>query len=219
MKLETALNEIKNIVDMYFSENDIYKDETKIRLIAPSYGTKEVIEVIESLLSTNVTMGKKVSEFENMFSTYLNVKYGTMVNSGSSANLIALQILSNPAIRNNIKPKDEIITPALTWSTTVFPMFDIHAVPVFVDVDPKTLTIDVNQLKSALSKKTKAIMPVHLLGHPCDMDYITEFAEDNSLYIIEDCCEAHGAMWKGKKVGSFGDIGTFSFFFLIIYLR
>ncbi|UJG41583.1 MAG: DegT/DnrJ/EryC1/StrS family aminotransferase [Candidatus Heimdallarchaeum aukensis] len=213
MKLETALNEIKNIVDMYFSENDIYKDETKIRLIAPSYGTKEVIEVIESLLSTNVTMGKKVSEFENMFSTYLNVKYGTMVNSGSSANLIALQILSNPAIRNNIKPKDEIITPALTWSTTVFPMFDIHAVPVFVDVDPKTLTIDVNQLKSALSKKTKAIMPVHLLGHPCDMDYITEFAEDNSLYIIEDCCEAHGAMWKGKKVGSFGDIGTFSFFF------
>lgn len=213
MDLEYAINEIQKIVRKYFQENPPNKVKDKISLISPSYNEDEVIEVIESLLSTYVTMGKKVYAFEKMFANYLNTSYGTMVNSGSSANLIALEILSNPVLKDRIKPNDEIITPALTWSTTVFPIIDIHAVPVFVDVNPNSFTLDTTQLELALSKKTKAIMPVHLLGYPCDMDHIQDFAEEHDLFIIEDCCEAHGAEWNGKKVGSFGDLGTFSFFF------
>jgi len=213
MDINEALSQIREIIIKYFSENNIYHDGKKIKLIAPSYDVQEVIEVIDSMLSTNVTMGEKVRKFENSFSSYINVNYGTMVNSGSSANLLALQILSNNVIINNIKPKDEIITPALTWSTTVFPMFDIRAIPVFVDVEPNSLTIDIEQLEKAVTKRTKAIMPVHLLGYPCNMDFIKDFAEDHDLFIIEDCCEAHGAMFNNKKVGSFGDLATFSFFF------
>ncbi len=213
MNLDDAITEIRKIVEKYFHSNPPLEMGDKIRLISPSYNEDEVIEAIESLLSTQVTMGKKVYSFEEKFANYLGVKYGTMVNSGSSSNLIALEVLANPILKNNIKPGDEIITPALTWSTTVFPIIDIQAVPVFVDSNPETLTIDIEQLESALSERTKAIMPVHLLGYPCNMDYIKDFAEDNDLFIIEDCCEAHGAEWKGKKVGSFGDLGSYSFFF------
>ncbi len=213
MNIDEALSEIKKIVEKYFQANPPLDMGEKINLISPSYNEDEVVEAIESLLSTYVTMGKKVYSFEKKFADYLDVKYGTMVNSGSSSNLIALEVLANPLLRDGIRPRDEIITPALTWSTTVFPIIDIHAVPVFVDSDPNTLTIDVEQLESALSEKTKAIMPVHLLGYPCNMDYIMDFAEDNDLFVIEDCCEAHGAEWKKKKVGSFGDLGSYSFFF------
>ena len=213
MNIEKAIKDIEKIVRRYFELNPVNKTDDKISLISPSYDADEVVEVIESLLSTYVTMGKKVYAFEEKFSRYLDVKYGTMVNSGSSANLIALEILSNPVLKDRIQSGDEIITPALTWSTTVFPIFDIHAIPVFVDSDPNTLTMNTEQLELALSEKTKAIMPVHLLGYPCDMSYICDFAEDHDLYIIEDCCEAHGAEWNGKKVGGFGDLGTYSFFF------
>ena len=213
MNIEKAIKDIEKIVRRYFELNPVNKTDGKISLISPSYDADEVVEAIESLLSTYVTMGKKVYAFEEKFSRYLDVKYGTMVNSGSSANLIALEILSNPVLKDRIQSGDEIITPALTWSTTVFPIFDIHAIPVFVDSDPNTLTMNTEQLELALSEKTKAIMPVHLLGYPCDMSYICDFAEDHDLYIIEDCCEAHGAEWNGKKVGGFGDLGTYSFFF------
>lgn len=213
MNIEKAIKDIEKIVRRYFDLNPPGTTDDKINLVSPPYDADEVIEAIESLLSTYVTMGKKVYAFEDKFSKYLDVKYGTMVNSGSSANLIVLEILSNPVLKNRIQPGDEIITPALTWSTTVFPMFDIHAIPVFVDSDPNTLTMKTEQLEQALSNKTKAIMPVHLLGYPCDMSYICDFAEDHDLFIIEDCCEAHGAEWKGKKVGGFGDLGTYSFFF------
>ena len=213
MNLEEALKQIKIIVEKYFTDNPPLDMGDKISLISPSYNEDEVLESIESLLSTYVTMGEKVYTFENLWVKYVGSKYGTMVNSGSSSNLLALEVLANPMIKNRIKPRDEIITPALTWSTTVFPIIDIHATPVFVDSDPNTLTIDTNQLEKALSEKTKAIMPVHLLGHPCNMDDILDFAEDNDLFVIEDCCEAHGAEWKGRKVGSFGDISSFSFFF------
>ena len=213
LDLENSLAEISKIVTSFFEKNLRYKPSKNIKLVAPSFNEKEVLEAIESFLTTQVTMGKKVLKFEDLFSDYIGIKYGTMVNSGSSANLIALEILSNPIIKENIKPGDEIITPALTWSTTVYPIIDIHAVPVFVDSDPNTYTMDVEQLEKALSEKTKAIMPVHLLGNPCDMDSINDFAKDHDLFVIEDCCEAHGAEWKGQKVGSFGDLSTFSFFF------
>lgn len=186
--------------------------KTKIPLASPPYGSEEVIESLESLLSMETTMGSKVKKFETLFSKFIDSKYSVMVNSGSSANLLALSVLSNPSLNNPIKGGDEIITPALTWATTVYPIVNIGAKPILVDVDIDTYNIDPSQIKEAITKKTKAIMVVHLLGYPCDIKAIKKIADKNGLYLIEDCCEAHAATYAGKKVGTFGDMATFSFF-------
>ena len=135
-----------------------------------------------------------------------------MVNSGSSANLLALSILSHPSLKNRIKSGDEIITPAVTWVTSVYPILNINAIPRFVDVKLNDYTIDPVQIENAINKKTKALLVVHLLGNPCDMNQITKIAKKHNLWLIEDSCEAHGAKYNGKYVGSFGDISTFSFY-------
>ena len=179
---------------------------TRIPLNVPTYGAPEVIEALDSLMSTWITMGKKVKRFEEMFAEYIGQKHAVMVNSGSSANLLALSAL-------NLQPGDEVITPALTWATTVFPIAQVGATPVLVDVDRETYNISISALWEAITPKTKAIMPVHLLGNPCDMDSIMALAHRYRLSVIEDSCEAHGAEYRGQKVGSFGNIGTFSFFF------
>ena len=180
--------------------------KTRIPLNVPTYGSPEVIEALDSLMSTWVTMGKKVKAFEGMFASYIGQKHAVMVNSGSSANLLALSAL-------NLQPGDEVITPALTWATTVFPIAQVGAIPVLVDVDRGTYNISPSAVEAAVTPRTRAIMPVHLLGNPCNMDAIMDIAKFHNLYVIEDCCEAHGAEYHGKKVGSFGDVATFSFFF------
>ena len=212
---EIIFNQLQNLIKEYFDLPDPLGSfpKDRIPLSVPSYGSEEVWGALESLLSGYVTMGKKVSTFEEAFAKYIGVQHGLMVNSGSTANLIALSILANPSLSNPIRPGEEIITPALTWSTTVWPILDIGAVPVFVDVLKEQFTIDPDKIRKAITPKTRAIMPVHLLGNPCDMTDICEIAEENDLYVIEDCCEAHGAKWNGRLVGSFGDLSTFSFFF------
>lgn len=212
-KKQRLQKKINQLFDEYYSEpkEEFKPNKTIIPLISPSYGKEEVGEAVSSLLSTWVTMGTKVSKFEKQFAKYIGTKYAVMVNSGSSANLLALSILSHPNI-SKVKRGSEIITPAVTWATTVYPMINVGLKPVFVDVDLDTYCINVEEMKSAISKKTSAIMPVHLLGNSCKMDNILKFANKNNLSIIEDACEAHGAQFMGKKVGSFGDLGTFSFF-------
>jgi len=183
--------------------------KTRIPLNVPTYGAPEVIEALESLMSTWVTMGKKVKTFEARFAEYIGREHAVMVNSGSSANLLALTCIYD------LQPGDEIITPALTWATTVFPIAQVGAVPVLVDVERDSYNISPDAIRAAITPRTRAIMPVHLLGNPCNMSAITEIALVNhhDIYLIEDCCEAHGAEYHGKKVGSFGDAATFSFFF------
>jgi CDP-6-deoxy-D-xylo-4-hexulose-3-dehydrase len=207
--------EINELVREFYKVKDyqFVPGETKIPLQYPPYGAEEVIETLESLLSTWVTMGKKVKLFEEMFSQYIGTKFGAMVHSGSSANLLALSVLSSSLLQNRINPGDEIITPSTTWITTVYPIVNINAIPVIVDVDHDTFNIDIEQIEKAITDKTKAIMPVHLLGNPCEIKQIMEIAKKYNLFVIEDTCEAHGATIDGKKVGSFGDINTFSFFF------
>lgn len=183
--------------------------KTRIPLNVPTYGAPEVIEALDSLMSTWVTMGKKVKTFEEMFAEYVGTRHGVMVNSGSSANLLALSALG-------LQPGDEVITPAVTWATTVFPIAQVGAVPVLVDVERDSYNISPKAINAALTPRTKAIMPVHLLGNPCNMDAIMNIATPigrRELYVIEDCCEAHGAEYHGRKVGCFGDVATFSFFF------
>jgi CDP-6-deoxy-D-xylo-4-hexulose-3-dehydrase len=135
-----------------------------------------------------------------------------MVNSGSSANLVALSVLANPTTPNGIRAGDEVIVPAVGFVTTVFPIVNVGAVPVLVDVELETFNIAIDQIERAITDKTKAIMPVHLVGNPCDITSVIEIARKHDLFVVEDACEAHGAEVDGKKVGSFGDIATFSFF-------
>jgi CDP-6-deoxy-D-xylo-4-hexulose-3-dehydrase len=215
MEKERVLEEIKGLVKDYFSEapKKFVPGETKIPLQISPYGWEESVEAIDSILSTWVTMGKKVKTFEDMFANYLGCKYASMVNSGSSANLLALSVLTNPLFRNKLNPGDEVITPATTWVTTVYPIANVNLIPVLVDVDIDTLNINVDAIENAITEKTRAIMPVHLLGNPCDIKRVMEIAGEHDLYVIEDTCESHGAEVGGKKVGTFGHMGTFSFFF------
>jgi len=209
--------QIKDLIKEYYSGTKskaaFVSGRTRIPLVLPSYDWEEVCEAIDCLLDAQVTMGEKVKQFESMFAEYTGTRFATMVNSGSSANLLALSILTNPLLENRIKRGDEVITPAVTWATTVFPIINCGLVPVLVDVELETFNINTEEIKKAVTDKTRAIMPVHLLGNPCEMDKIMNIAMEYNLYVIEDACEAHGAEFKGQKVGSFGDLATFSFFF------
>jgi CDP-4-dehydro-6-deoxyglucose reductase, E1 len=182
----------------------------RIPLIKQPYGNEEILESIDSLISGNVTMGKKVKQFEQDFAKYIGMKHAIMVNSGSSANLLALEAL---VAQGRLKKGDEIITPAVTWATTVFPIANVGAVPVIVDVELDTFDINPKEIEKAITPKTKAIMLVHLLGNPCKMQEIIRIALQNNLIIIEDACESHGAEYYGKKTGSFGEMSTFSFYY------
>lgn len=207
--------QIKRLMKQYFDleTNKFYPGKTKIPLSVPTFGFEEVYDACESMLTTWVTMGKKVVKFEDLFAKYIGCTNAIMVNSGSSANLLALSILCNPSLNTRITPGSEVITPAVTWSTTVAPIINVGAVPVLVDVKLEGYNSDIDEIEKAITRKTKAIMPVHLLGNPCDMKRIMEVAEAHDLFVIEDACEAIGAELNGKKVGNFGDLATFSFFF------
>lgn len=207
------MEEIRDSLKKYVAQRcSEYKSDKLLPLMMPTFGADEILEAFDSMVDLQVTMGKKVEKFEKDFSDYLGIKYSTMVNSGSSANLLALTILSNPMVENRIKPGDEVIVPAVTWSTSIFPIINIGAKPVLVDVDEDYL-LDVEKAKEMINEKTKAIMPVHLLGNVCDMDAISDISEDNKLFVIEDCCEAMGSEYKGKKVGNFSDMSSFSSYF------
>jgi len=216
MTRATPHQELRELIRRCFKDQQkpaFLPGRTRIPLNVPSFGWKEVWEALDSLLSTQVTMGKKVRQFEAMFAEYIGVEHAIMVNSGSSANLLALSILTNPLLSGQLQPGDEVITPAVTWATTVFPILNVGLLPVLVDVDLRTFNLIPQEVEKAITPKSRAILLVHLLGNPCDMAEIMAIARRHKLLVIEDACEAHGAEYGGRKVGSFGDIATFSFFF------
>ncbi len=207
--------QIRELVRRYFDDEGprFVEGRSALPLSVASYGWEEVWEAIDSMLARRVTIGDKVRRFEEMFAEYVGVRHAVMVNSGSSANLLALSVLTNPMAPRPLRPGDEVITPAVTWATTVFPIINVGAVPVLVDVDLETFCLDVDEVERAITPRTRAIMPVHLLGNPCDMVRLTEIARRHDLAVIEDTCEAHGAELAGRRAGSFGEMATFSFFF------
>lgn len=207
---DKTIERIAPILEEHFrTESEFVSGETTVGLSEPTFGADEVVEALDSLLSTMVTMGEKVARFEDQWSSYVGTDHCQMVNSGSSANLLALRAL----FEDSLSSADEVIVPAVSWSTSVFPVLDCGAKPVFVDVDEDTYTIDVDQFERAITPDTAAVVLVHLLGNPCEMDPIVELCDEHDIAIVEDCCEAHGARYDGRPVGSFGDLGTFSFFF------
>ncbi len=148
--------------------------------------------------------GTNVPEFAKQFAEFQGAKYGVCVNSGTSALYIALKAAE-------VGPGDEVITSPYTFQATVVAILMTHAVPVFVDTAPDSFLLDVSKIEEAITEKTKAILPVHIAGYPADLDELTEISEKHNLKLIEDCAQAHGAEWRGKGVGSWGDFGCFSF--------
>jgi len=155
--------------------------------------------------SQKFLFGEELSYFEKEFSEYVGSKFAIGVNSGSDALFLALKGLG-------IKEGDEVVTVSHTFISTVDAIVRNGAVPVFVDIDPQTFCIDTSRIPKKITPQTKAIIPVHIYGHPTDMGPIIDIAKANNLYVVEDACQAHGAEYKGKKVGSIGDLGCFSFY-------
>ncbi|MBF0333775.1 MAG: DegT/DnrJ/EryC1/StrS family aminotransferase [Alphaproteobacteria bacterium] len=184
-----------------------------VRLHEPTFGAAEIKAALECLLTTRITMGPKVKGFEAEFKAHLGSRNATMVNSGSSANLLAIAALANPATEDGLRPGDEVIVPALSWSTTVWPLIQLGLVPVVVDIDRATLNIDPAAVEAAIGPKTRAVMPVHVYGNPCDMDALVDICERRNLILIEDGCEALGSAYDGTPVCRFGRVGTFSFYY------
>lgn len=184
---------------------------TPIPLMVPQFGPEEIEAALRVLLSGRVTMGRNVEAFERRFAQYLGASHAIMVNSGSSANLLALSLLTLEKDRP-LRPGDEIITPAVTWATTVYPIAQLGCVPVLVDVELPSYNMNAESLSEAMGKRTRALLPVHLLGNPVEMKPLIELADERDLFLVEDACESHGAEVAGRKVGTFGDLGTFSFF-------
>ena len=223
MSRETEKQEIlklvKNYAEKYLSNinNNSYNIGDKIPYSEKVFDENEVVNLIDSSLDFWLTQGKYYDEFEDKLSKYLNVKFVSLVNSGSSANLLAFMALTSPLLKDKkINKGDEVITVACGFPTTISPIVNFGAVPVFVDVDIPTYNIDVNELEKALSNKTKAIFLAHTLGNPFDIIKIKEFCDKHSLWLIEDNCDSLGAevLINGeyKKTGTIGDIGTSSFY-------
>jgi CDP-6-deoxy-D-xylo-4-hexulose-3-dehydrase len=177
------------------------------------FDEQELELLVDSSLDFWLTTGRFAEQFEREFAKFAGVREAVLVNSGSSANLLALTALTSENLgERQLKPGDEVITLAAGFPTTVNPIVQNGLVPVFVDVHIPTFNVDVSYLDAALSDRTRAIIFAHTLGNPFDLDAVTSFAKKHGLWLIEDCCDALGATYRGQKVGTFGDLATFSFY-------
>lgn len=187
--------------------------ETWIRYAGRVFDEEEYLSLVDAALDGWITAGRYSEEFEFQFSKYLGVNSSLLVNSGSSANLIALSSLTSESLGNHrIKHGDEVITVAAGFPTTVNPIVQNGAIPVFVDIEEGTYNINIDEVESAISEKTRAIMIAHTLGSPFDVDTILKIVKDHDLYLVEDNCDALGSRYKGKLTGTFGHFSTLSFY-------
>lgn len=215
-----ATNEILSIVKEYyktFITKPEYHDGDRISYASRVFDEKEMVNLVDSALEFWLTNGRYTDLFEKKLGDYLGASYVSLVNSGSSANLLAFMALTSPLLKNRqIKRGDEVITVAAGFPTTVTPILQYGAVPVFVDVTIPQYNIDVSQLELAVSSKTKAVMIAHTLGNPFDLKRVTEFCKKHNLWLIEDNCDALGSEYTLDtviyKTGTIGDIGTSSFY-------
>ena len=216
-----ARNQIKDMVAQYYHD---YKEKKKpfsegdrISYASRVFDEKEMQALTDAVLDFWLTTGRFADEFEKEFAKWIGVRYAHLVNSGSSANLIAFMVLTAPELgERQINPGDEVITVACGFPTTVTPILNYGAVPVFIDVTVPQYNIDVTKLESALSEKTKAVMIAHTLGNPFDLKSVKSFCDKNNLWLVEDNCDALGSKYtidgETRFTGTWGDIGTSSFY-------
>ena len=187
--------------------------ESKVNYAGRVFDEKELCNLVDSSLEFWLTYGRYSREFEKKLSEYLGVRFALLVNSGSSANLLAFSALTSPLLKaRQVKRGDEVITVAAGFPTTIAPIIQYGAVPVFVDVELETANIDTSLLEQAFSEKTKAVMIAHTLGNPFNIKEVKAFCEKHNLWLIEDNCDALGSKYDGKFTGTWGDIGTSSFY-------
>ncbi|MFA6176533.1 MAG: lipopolysaccharide biosynthesis protein RfbH [Phycisphaerae bacterium] len=194
-------------------EKEFVAGKSRVNYGGRFFDEKEMVNLVDSSLDFWLTAGPYTEKFEKLLAKKLGVRFCCFVNSGSSANLLAVMALTSPLLgKRQLKAGDEVITVAAGFPTTVTPVIQAGAIPVFVDVALPQYNIDVKMLKKALSKKTKAVVVAHTLGNPFDVDAIVGFCKKNNLWLIEDNCDSLGSLYKGKPTGSFGDIATSSFY-------
>ena len=217
MKNRDLKKEIFNLVAEYYTEKHKPKPfipgETYIKYAGRVYDEKEMISLVDSALDFWLTAGRFAKQFEGEFAKFLGVKYCILTNSGSSANLLAISALTSPKLEERrLKPRDEVITTACAFPTTVNPIIQNNLIPVFIDVGVGTYNIQTDKIEGAISDKTKAIFLAHTLGNPFNLDKIQKICEKYNLWLIEDNCDALGSRYNNKYTGSFGHIATFSFY-------
>ncbi|MCP9449009.1 MAG: lipopolysaccharide biosynthesis protein RfbH [Nitrospira sp.] len=217
VNLEALREDILRLVERY--ANEVFKERPFVSGLSPIpvsgkvIGTKELANAVDAALDGWLTVGRFNEQFEERLAAVVGAKHALTTNSGSSANLLALSALTSPEWgARALRPGDEVITVAAGFPTTVNPILQCGAVPVFVDVIVPTYNVDVTQLEQAVSEKTKAIVLAHTLGNPFDVEGVMSVARRYGLWVIEDCCDALGSIYDGKPVGTFGDIGTLSFY-------
>ena len=203
----------KNLIQDLILKKNNFKSKYFYPLLDNAFSKEDLLSGIKVLISGKLTMSNKTREFEKKFAKRVGSKYALMVNSGSSANLLATFAACNPLRKNRFKRGDEVLIPAVCWSTSLWPLVQSGLKPVFVDVEKDTLNVNAALLIKKITKKTKVIMLVHVLGNSTDIDKIKKIAKQNKIIIIEDTCEALGAKYKNKYLGTFGDFGTYSFYF------
>lgn len=217
MTPDTLRQEIAKLVQQFADLTTAPKPFTPGESVIPPsgkvVGAREMQLMVEASLDCWLTTGRFNAEFEKKLAAFLGVKYLLSVNSGSSANLVAFSALTSPKLGERaIKKGDEVIGVAAGFPTTVNPIIQFGAIPVFVDVDAETHNINADLIEAAITPKTKAIMLAHTLGNPFDLAKVKSLCEKYNLWLVEDCCDALGAKYDGKLVGTFGDIGTLSFY-------
>lgn len=213
---EYILNQVKDYCEKYHVKKEFHEGD-RIPYASRVYDSNEMCNLVDSALEFWLTSGRYTEQFETDFAKYLGIRYCSLVNSGSSANLLAFMTLTSPLLKERqVQRGDEIITVAAGFPTTVAPMIQYGAIPVFVDVTIPQYNIDVDMLEKALSEKTKAVMVAHTLGNPFDLKEVSRFCKEHNLWLIEDNCDALGSEYildgEIRLTGTIGDIGTSSFY-------
>jgi CDP-4-dehydro-6-deoxyglucose reductase, E1 len=204
------------VLDFYqfkFAHKQFIPGQTYVPVSGKVFDEQELVKLVDSSLDFWLTTGRYAAEFEQRFAEWIGVKHCLLVNSGSSANLVALTALTSPKLGDKrLQPGDEVITVAAGFPTTVNPIFQNQLVPVFLDINLSTYDIDTNQLEAALSDRTRAIMVAHTLGNPFNLEATMAFAKKYDLWVVEDNCDAVGSVYQGQKTGTFGHLSTVSFY-------
>ena len=214
---DKILELVKDYCDEFHNQKKVFREGDRISYASRVFDSEELVNLVDSALEFWLTAGRYANDFEKNFAEYLGVKFCSLVNSGSSANLVAFMALTSPLLgERRIKRGDEVITVAAGFPTTVAPIVQYGAVPVFVDVTIPQYNIDVTKLEAAYSEKTKAIMIAHTLGNPFDLKAVKNFCDKHNLWLVEDNCDALGSKYtidgQEKFTGTIGDIGTSSFY-------
>lgn len=212
-KRDEILRLVADYSRSYLTQGSFIPGETPVPVSGKVLGEEELINLVEASLDGWLTAGRFNDAFESSLGRFLGVKFVLTANSGSSANLIAFSTLTSDQLGSRaIRRGDEVITVAAGFPTTVNPIIQFGAVPVFVDIDPATHNIDASLIEDAITPRTKAIMLAHSLGNPFDLETVKSVCERYGLWLVEDCCDALGSLYKGQRVGTFGDIATLSFY-------